>query len=125
MTSCYITAPYPLRAEAHAALRLLAENGIDCTARWIWQEDAAVLSHEWAQADLDDVRRADVLVAINPVKWGNAGTGGRHVELGAALVYGKPIYLVGERTNIFHYHNTVTVCETLDDVRDLLTAGSA
>jgi nucleoside 2-deoxyribosyltransferase len=122
MTRCYITAPYPIRADAKAAMLVLADAGIGCTARWITQDDSAQLSHAWAQADLDDVRAADVLVALNPPEFANAGTGGRHVELGYALALGKALYLVGERTNIFHYHHTVTVCGTLDEARDRLVS---
>jgi len=121
MKKIYITAPYELRKSAQEAMKFFAEIGIECTARWIWQDDSAILSHEWAQADLNDVWLANILVALNPPEWAKNGSGGRHVELGIALTLEKPIYLIGERTNIFHYHDRVTVCATLDEARDMIS----
>lgn len=121
----YIATPYPMRDRAKELRAALADVGIRSTARWIVQDDSAVLSHDWAQADLDDVRVADALVALNPIEWSNLGTGGRHVELGAALILNKPVYLIGPQTNIFHYHNLVTVCETVSAACALLKARAA
>jgi hypothetical protein len=121
----YIAAPYSLRADAQRVAHVLGLAGIACTARWLSQDDSATVGAEWAQYDLDDVRRANALVAINPVTWADQGTGGRHVELGAALILDLPVYLLGERTNLFHYHPLVTVCDSVADICTALTAGAS
>jgi nucleoside 2-deoxyribosyltransferase len=123
--SVYISAPYSLRSIARDALEEFAVAGIECTARWISDESSATISPEWAQHDLDDVRAADALVALNPAEWTNSGTGGRHVELGVALTLGKPVYLVGARSNIFHHHQSVTACGSVAAVIRLIGASAS
>ncbi len=123
MMTCYIASPYQLRSEANAARLALESAGIGCTARWIWEDDA--LDHASAQKDLDDIRRADMLIALNPPAWRNAGTGGRWIEFGYAWALGKAVYVVGVRSSLFHYHTTVTVCETLSECINLLRSADA
>lgn len=110
----YIAAPYPLRDEAIRVMRMLEVGGLEVTSRWLKAPDD--LADEHARKDLDDVAAADVLLALNPEGWANQGTGGRHVELGYAIALGKPIVLVGERTNIFHYLSNIKI---VDDSEDL------
>lgn len=112
--TAYIAAPYSERELAIATMRRLEVQGVEVTSRWLKVLDT--LSDEHAQNDLDDVARAAVLVALNPEGWGEKGTGGRHIEFGYALALGKPILLVGARTNIFHYLRGVNV---IDDTEDL------
>lgn len=97
----YIAAPYPVRDEAIRVMRMLELQGVEVTSRWLKAPDE--LTDEHARKDLEDVARADVLLALNPDGWEERGTGGRHVELGYALALGKAIVLVGERSNIFHH----------------------
>lgn len=106
----YIAAPWPIRDRAIEVRRGLASHGIQCTARWL--TDARLrMDDATATMDLSDVARADVLVAINPAAWIERGTGGRHVELGFALGLQKPIVVLGVRSNIFHYLDTVRVVD--------------
>jgi nucleoside 2-deoxyribosyltransferase len=106
----YIAAPYPLRNYARQVADMLVEHGFIVTARWM--KDGDELSDEWARNDLDDVRSADLLLAINSEVWRNKGTGGRHIEFGYALALGKKIVVMGVRTNIFHYLSNVVVVES-------------
>ncbi len=101
----YIAAPYPLRRNAVALMKALEDAGIVVTSRWLKENDT--LADEHACNDLDDVARADLLVALNPPEWAEKGTGGRHVELGYALALHKWILLVGPRTNMFHYLSSI------------------
>lgn len=97
----YIAAPYPERNLAIAVMRALEAKDVEVTSSWlkiVEQNDSPT-----AQKDLADVAACDVLLAINPPAWANAGTGGRHVELGYAIALNKKIVLAGDRTNIFHY----------------------
>lgn len=101
MSAIYIAAPGPMVHEARALRSLLQASGLAVTSRWL---DAIFEdTHEAAQMDLDDVRQADTLIALNPPSWALKGTGGRHVELGYALALGKRVLLFGARTNVFHY----------------------
>jgi nucleoside 2-deoxyribosyltransferase len=113
----YIAAPYPERAAAQQVMRRLNEEGIEVTSTWLVQEDK--LEDQYARLDLADVARADVLVALNLPGYENAGTGGRHIEFGYALALGKPIVLVGARSNIFHYLDDVAVCDEAELIGEL------
>lgn len=110
--TCYIAAPFPERAEAVRVAALLRSKGIEVTSRWL--TEAQPNTDAGARMNLLDVARADVLLAINPERWCESGTGGRHVELGAALTLGKIILLVGIRSHIFHYLNDVELYATAD-----------
>ena len=112
----YIAAPYPIRDRAVSVMHVLELTGIEVTSRWLKAPDE--MTDEHARKDLEDVAEADVLLALNPDGWEEKGTGGRHVELGYALARGKPVLLVGERSNIFHHLSTVT---QIDEIADVVT----
>lgn len=116
----YIAAPFQCIGEADVLRQRLAAAGIGCTARWITDALSAELSDEWARNDLADVASADALVALNPEGWESRGTGGRHVEFGYAIALDKPIYLMGARTNIFHYLSRVVVKASVEDLVTVL-----
>lgn len=109
----YIAAPYPVRERAATMMRVMELKGIEVTSRWLKAPDT--MGDEHARKDLEDVAAADVLLALNPEDWGDKGTGGRHVELGYALALGKPILLVGERTNIFHHLSSIVQVDEISD----------
>lgn len=64
-------------------------------------ERAATLRAKFAQDDYDDVMRADVIVAFTEVPRSAKNRGGRHVELGLGLAWGKRVIVVGPRENVF------------------------
>ncbi len=101
----YIAAPYPERAQAIQLMTALESRQFEITSTWLKAPDE--MADEFARLDLEDVARADVLVALNPTEWANNGTGGRHVEFGYALALAKPIVLIGVRSHIFHHLNEV------------------
>jgi nucleoside 2-deoxyribosyltransferase len=112
VTKVYIAAPSQLQLKCRSVKRSLELHGHKVTSRWIDHNDLYSPSFEVQQAgaivDLEDVAEADILLAFNPDEFRNSGTGGRHVELGYAIALKKPILLIGERTNVFHYHPLVT-----------------
>lgn len=114
MIKVYIAAPYPERTLAIKTMKRLEWQGCEVTSRWLKGGDA--LTDEWARNDLEDVARADLLLALNPEGYSNVGTGGRHVELGYAIALNKAILLVGERTNIFHYLSNIKVIDGAEDL---------
>ncbi len=111
----YIAAPYPLIKQARALMMQLHEAGINCTSSWLI-EDSMEDTEEAALLDLADIDRCDVFVAMNPESYRNAGTGGRHVEYGYALKSGKPIVVIGSRTNVFHRLRSCGAVETVEQL---------
>jgi nucleoside 2-deoxyribosyltransferase len=110
MARVYIAARGQDQAKARELREALVSYGIGSTARWI-DQSLANESHDEAQQDIDDVRMADVLVVLKPKASHLHTTGGHHVETGLAMAYGIPVLLLGEVENVFHRHDTVTVCE--------------
>ena len=109
----YIAAPYPCLIDARYAMLDLQAAGFEVTSRWITVSGNE--GNEWAHKDLQDVARSDVLLALNPPRWKNIGTGGRHVEFGWALALGIPTIIVGKRSNIFHHLDTVHVVTSVQE----------
>lgn len=62
---------------------------------------AAALRESFAQEDLQDVLRSELLIAFTEVPRSGHSRGGRHVEFGVALGTQTPIMVVGPRENIF------------------------
>lgn len=119
----YIAAPYPCRNEAIGIMAHLEANGCAVTSTWLRQPDQ--MADEFAKLDLADVARADVLLAFNPRGWEQKGTGGRHVELGYALALGIPVVLLGERSNIFHFLDSIVPANQNDIVGAVRIAAAA
>lgn len=110
----YIAAPYPCREEAVDVMRWLESQGHTVTSRWL--TDSEDISDTSANQDLEDIRDAHLLLALNSAGWESLGSGGRHVELGYALALGKSIVLVGFRSNIFHYLHQIRVIRSVDEL---------
>lgn len=95
----YVASAYINIGKARQNADLLKSYGYEITSRWLIFGDE--ISNETAQMDLDDIDRADCLVLLN---WNEnpSITGGCHVEFGYALAKGKGVFLVGDKSNIFH-----------------------
>jgi nucleoside 2-deoxyribosyltransferase len=111
----YLASRYSTKEQMRVYASELEKSGIEVTSRWLKETHpsnigglpADILSDEEisqiATIDLDDVRRADILVFFSVDPLVPVARGGRHVEFGYALGLGKPILVVGPRENIFHY----------------------
>ena len=65
--------------------------------------------------DLGDVTESDVLVLFKPSGLHRSSTtGGHHVEVGYALALGKPVFVIGSRENLFHWHPSVRECDSTE-----------
>ena len=108
----YVAAPFTHREGAANAAHMLRDAGFAITSRWhdeyIETTDLRTLQ-EQAVADLHDVGCAQVLILLNL-----AYSEGKSVEMGYALHAGLAILIVGERSNIFHYHPRVRHVPSLD-----------
>lgn len=121
----YIAAPYAARAQAKAYADELGRIGIAVVSRWVDEtheigngtvnaapdlDDHTVRQH--IGADIDDLRKADVLVLLTNTATGlTSASGGRHFETGWFVAnngFGELI-VVGEAENIFHRAYGVTV----------------
>jgi hypothetical protein len=112
----YLCARYGKRDYLLACRAQLELAGHDVTSRWLdtsWEgkgEGSSAAPPEYRQQyavkDLQDVEECDLLIAFTePPDQG--GRGGRHVELGAAIAWGKRVFVVGHYENIFCHHPRV------------------
>ncbi len=109
-------------AEAARAAEFFRERGIEVTSRWIGVEaserpdknDAeawAKFAKKWGQNDLEDVLKADVVVAIAV-----DGMVGTWVEFGIGLGSGKRVILVSKHDySVFSYVDQVTWVDSIEE----------
>jgi len=117
----YLAARYSRRLELCSYRGQLEDLGHIVTARWLQGghqiddqgrnigvagekavEDGSPLAGKFAQDDMDDVARAQVVIAFTEFPGaGGRARGGRHVELGLALAWGRDVAVVGPRENVF------------------------
>jgi hypothetical protein len=125
----YLAAKFELKNTMRQARDLLQRDGHIITSRWIdveHQEDSShtvtdALRVEYAIMDVEDVLKADVLVAFaNPRSEPGIG-GGRHVEFGIALHASKKIVVVGHKgEHIFHWWPGIDFVDGFIELADLL-----
>jgi hypothetical protein len=68
-----------------------------------------------AVMDEEDVRSADALILLAEAE-GQFVPGGKHVETGIALALQRPVFVVGRRENLFHWHPRVTVVPSAEEL---------
>lgn len=120
----YLAAQYPRRDEMRHVAKLLRENNILVTSRWL-SETASLGSHlneatnaenlSAAIHDRADIDAADTLVlfAEDPTVGFPRGT--HHVEFGYAMGKGKRLVVINGPENIFQYFPEVIHYFTLQD----------
>lgn len=118
----YLAGRYGRREELLGyAAKLGAEFGHEVTSRWLRGEHEASdgnptpeQAEQWAEDDLADIARADMLVAFAEEPNSQHGRGGRHVEFGYALALGLVVVVVGQRENVFHNLGNVWHFDTFE-----------
>lgn len=125
----YLAASYKRKHEIQKYAQDVIDRGYDLSSSWLLPDDARpnglrnstvdsakdtvpLEAMYFAQEDWNNVLRADVVVAFTESPVSGASRGGRHVELGLALAWGKKVIIVGPRENVFctlpqihHYWN--------------------
>lgn len=108
----YLMARYSRHPEMQEVAHRLQHRGHEVTSRWIWgkhqEHDAAIgtgtlgaLEAQFANDDIEDLRQADICIGFSdPPR--TISRGGRHAELGMAIILGKPIVVVGGHEHLFH-----------------------
>lgn len=121
MTGVYLAGRYDRREELQGYAARLAERGWSVTSRWLTGHECADADctpdelELFAREDLVDIDRAGLVVAFteDPATAGYQ-SGGRHVELGYALAWGRSVVIVGPRENVFHWLDNVEQFDTFD-----------
>jgi nucleoside 2-deoxyribosyltransferase len=129
----YLASRFSRKDEIEHYARLLREDGHEVTSRWHTpghQLGPAANEIEFrlrGTEDLEDVRRADAVIVhtgdVDPAT-GASTRGGYHTEVGIALGLGKPIALVGEKLNVFHYIPGVVRYDFFQDVWRAIEEGN-
>lgn len=111
----YLAAPWVDRERAALEAVKLEAAGHEITEKWWEHEDTTDHDELVEQAKLDvvGVLAADMLVLLNTQK-----SEGKAVETGIAIMCCIPIAVVGERTNLFHHLDDVTLFNSVEEVID-------
>jgi nucleoside 2-deoxyribosyltransferase len=129
----YVAARWDDRDVALELKRTLERNGLIVTSTWLTPHDNQSMdalkargplrvvadARERAIKDFEDIDASDVLLVYSPKSSHRNGTGGKHVETGYALANGKPVFVLGDRENIFHYH---PMARSVGSIREFFTA---
>lgn len=106
----YMAARYGRREEIAGYAGQLRDLGYVVTSRWLdgahGEDDNDLtpeLSEQFAGEDVADLTEADTLIAFSEDPDSGHSRGGRHVELGMALVMGHRIVCIGPRENVFYH----------------------
>lgn len=105
----YLAASWKSQARMRGVRDWLEKDfGYKVQARWLDQQDQGIdtdlinknpeRAAECATADISDIVTADTVVLFTDEP---STTGGRHVELGLGIAFGKHIVIVGPLENIF------------------------
>lgn len=113
----YLASRFSRREEMVRYAEELKARGHEVDARWLTdphhrvsgRHEDAEFNAGLAEHDYEDISKCDVLILFNDK---DGGRGGRYVELGLALAWGKRVMLVGERTNVFTFLGRVEYAGT-------------
>lgn len=118
--------------EALSLRNELLRRGHEITARWITKDEKFSQSSaaytdaertELSLVDEADVRAATDGLILIAEPHGRTVPGGKHVETGMALALERPVFVIGRRENLFHWHPRVRVFPDADRFFEFL--GSA
>ena len=128
----YLAGMFSTIAQRRTDAKKFRAAGIEVVSRWLDEtvphnvsmKDCPTEYHqETSRADLDDIENCEIFVLFVPTDIELADTparslarGGRHFEMGYAWGLGRPIYVIGDRENIFHYLPGVEHFKTVDEV---------
>ena len=112
----YVASSFLNKSAARRAMRLLQKDGHTITSRWTAHRPSTKtrVLHDEAIKDLQDVRAAQAMVVIWPGRLGTSA------EIGAALISGKPVHMVGAvptDQSVYFNHPLVTVWPKLQSLR--------
>lgn len=113
----YLAARYGRREEIEGYANLLAEDGHEITARWVYGGEEGLTREDIALLDFEDVERANLVVGFtDPYESLNKG-GARHFELGLGFALGAATYIVGPKEIVFHHLPEIEQFDTFEEFR--------
>ncbi len=128
----YLAARYSRRDQLRELATELRRMGHTITSRWLetkWvnrPNDSSTAPPEYreqyAQIDMEDVKAADMVINFTEAP-GDGSRGGRHVEYGLAVAWGKGLVVVGHRENLFHHLPNVVFFDNQQDMLRWLESG--
>lgn len=123
----YLADKFGHKMKMRSVRERLTAAGHEVTAQWVYVEEGLDTDAteekliSYAKMDVDDVLRADLLVAFSYKRGVPSTGGGRHVEFGVAIQAGKPIIVVGPKgEHIFHYMPNVRHVDTVEELIEVL-----
>lgn len=119
----YLAAPFGMRGEMRLVAEKLAAIGVGHTSQWIYAVGPNVIGTPKGELealeDYEAVRQCDILLHFSNSAE-HKSVGGKNVEQGLAMAWGKPVIHVGPVENIFHHHPRVKVVPRLEEVMEEL-----
>lgn len=101
----YLGARFVRQTELREYAKYLAACGHTVTSRWLSEPhdlEPGQSGEQYGLDDVEDIATADTVVIFSGGT-GPRSRGGYHTEFGICIGMGKPIVLVGERENVFHW----------------------
>ena len=121
----YLAASYPRKQEAIELAGRLVDEGFVCTATWLTMStegyDETFPGPGIAKRDIQDIRQAEIFIGLIG---DTLSHGGRDTELGVAIALNKPIFLLGNRQQVFHVLPCVTLVTSFGELLACLQAAS-
>lgn len=118
----YTAGRYSRREEILEYAKKLSNAGHVVTARWVNGDEEGKSLEDIAIMDLDDVKAADMVLVYTDEYGSLQKGGGRHTELGLGYAYGKHVWIVGPKEQVFHSLPGVKQFENTDEVIGALKA---
>lgn len=117
----YLAAPFNRKAEVRLIRELLQKENpnIQIVGRWIDNSHTSdnvpieVLVRE-AHNDIDDINSAGMFILLNLPQW-KSTSGGMFTEFGIAFASGKFMVVIGSKSQVFHYHESIHWFPTLEN----------
>ena len=123
----YLASRFDRRQELQGYRKVLSDAGVTVTSRWLDEQNTEGGGDRqmFAEHDLEDIRRADILLAFTEDPKIGYAKGGRHHEAGYAMALGKEIWVTPYAENIFLQMQQVRRFDSFDDVVAELKARAA
>ena len=120
----YLAARYTRIDELRSYRKELEARGIEVTSRWLdgnfrTLDTEGTVPRQVAGWDMQDIVKADALVAFTENPRISDSRGGRHVEFGFAIALNKRLIVIGPRENVFYSLESV---DQYDDWADFRSA---
>ena len=124
----YLASQYARRDELRVYAQLLTDAGHTVTSRWLLDTNSLTVCVKdlaeddlsfMAVRDIEDIDKAEALVAFSEAPEVATKRGARHVEFGYAIAKKMSIFVVGPRENVFHF---LPVVKRHDDINSLINS---